>query len=79
MLAEHMVAIRYGPHKRVLNFKIHLAADVHGMPVRMLINAGPIADCSQAYKLIDGINAEYLLADKGYDSNSLIESLQQPE
>ncbi|MBD5646561.1 MAG: IS5 family transposase, partial [Desulfovibrio sp.] len=67
----------YGTHKRGLNSKIHLAVDAHGMPVRMFITAGPVADCSQACKLIEGIDAEYLLADKGYDSDGLVESLQQ--
>ena len=51
--------------------------DAHGMPVRMFITAGPVADCSQACRLIEGIDAESLLADKGYDSDALVESLQQ--
>ena len=47
------------------------------MPVRMFIAAGPVADCSQACKLIEGIDAQYLLADKEYDSNALLDSVQQ--
>ena len=47
------------------------------MPVRMFITAGPVADCSQACRLIEGIDAGYLLADKGYDSDALVASLQQ--
>ena len=43
----------------------------------MFITAGPVADCSQACRLIEGIDAESLLADKGYDSDVLVESLQQ--
>ena len=43
------------------------------MPVRMLITEGTTADCTQAEYLIEGINAEYLLADKGYDSDKIIE------
>ena len=42
------------------------------MPVRMLLTAGTVADCTQALALIDGIPAEYLLADKGYDTNSIV-------
>ena len=49
------------------------------MPVRMFITAGPVADCSQACRLIEGIDAEYLLADKGYDNDALVESLQQAD
>ena len=63
----------YGSHKRGLNTKIHLAVDAHGMPVRILITEGTRADCSQAEHLIEGIDAEYLLADKGYDGDKIIE------
>ena len=42
------------------------------MPVRMLVTADPTADCSQASTLIKGIDAQYLLADKGYDSDAII-------
>jgi len=46
--------------------------DAHGMPVRIVITDGTTADCTQASKLIDGITAEYLLADKGYDSDEIV-------
>ena len=42
------------------------------MPVRMLITEGTTADCAQASKLINGINAEPLIADKAYDTHTLI-------
>jgi len=42
------------------------------MPVRIIITDGTAADCTQASKLIDGITAEYLLADKGYDSDDIV-------
>jgi len=64
---------RYGAYKRGLNTKLHLAVDAHGMPVRVLITAGTTADCTQAGKLIEGLTAENLLADKGYDSDAIIE------
>ena len=44
------------------------------MPVRMFVTAGTVADCSQACRLVEGITAEYLLADKGYDSDALVET-----
>ena len=61
------------PHKRVLNTKLHLAVDAFGMPVRVIITHGTAADCTQASKLIEGIDAEYLIADKGYDTDAIIE------
>lgn len=53
-----------------------MAVDAHGMPVRILITDGTTADCTQAAKLIEGINAQHLLADKAYDTNALVEQCQ---
>ena len=61
-----------GQNKRGLNTKIHLAVDAHGMPVRVSVTAGTTADCTQAITLIEGFAAEYLLADRGYDTDALI-------
>lgn len=63
----------YGAYKRGLNTKLHLAVDAHGMPIRVLVTAGTVADCTQAGKLIEGLTAENLLADKGYDSDAIVE------
>ena len=43
------------------------------MPVRAIITQGTTADCKQAIPLIDGIDAENLLADRGYDADSIIQ------
>ena len=59
----------YCPHQRGLNSKLHLAVDSHGMPVRLAVTGGTVADCSLALPLIEGIEAECLLADKAYDTN----------
>ena len=63
---------RDGKDKRGLNSKIHLAVDAHGMPVRFFVTAGTTADCSQAAALIEGISAQYLLADRGYDADYVV-------
>ena len=65
---------RYGTHKRGLNTKLHLAVDAHGMPFRAFITPGPTADCTQAERLIEGFYAKYLLADRGYDSDAIVEA-----
>ncbi len=36
-----------------------------------------MADCTQAEQLIAGISADFLLADKGYDSNAILEQAKQ--
>ena len=64
---------RYGKNKRGLNTKIHLAVDAHGMPLRVIVTKGTSADCKHAISLIDGFEAEMLIADKGYDTNEIIE------
>lgn len=51
---------------------MHLAMDAHGMPVRAILTEGTTAACTQASALIEGLTAEYLLADKGYDTNDII-------
>jgi transposase len=47
--------------------------DANGNPVRVIITKGTVADCAQGIALIEGIEAEYLLADKGYDTNEIVE------
>lgn len=39
----------------------------------MVITEGSSADCKQAGKLIEGIDAEYLFADKAYDTDAILE------
>lgn len=46
------------------------------MPVRVIITDGPTADCTQAGQLIEGVDADYLLADRGYDSDAIIKQAQ---
>jgi len=43
------------------------------LPVRMIVTEGTSADCSKAGELIDGLLAAYLMADKAYDTNELLE------
>ena len=47
--------------------------DAHGNPVRMFVTAGTTADCTQVGKLVEGIDAAHLIADKGYDSDEILD------
>ena len=40
----------------------------------MFVTAGTVADCKYGEKLIEGIDAEVLLADRGYDTNAIIKA-----
>jgi transposase len=46
------------------------------MPLRALITQGTTADCTQAITLMDGFCAQYLLADRGYDTNEIFEQAE---
>jgi transposase len=41
----------------------------------MIVTHGNVADCTQAEALIEGLPADYLMADKAYDTNDLLEFL----
>ena len=52
---------------------MHLAVDAHSMPIRVLVAQGSTADCQQAVALTDGFTAQYLLADRGYDADEILD------
>ena len=48
------------------------------MPVRLSLTAGTVGACTQASDLIAGLAAEYLLADRAYDTDVIVaEALAQ--
>lgn len=51
---------------------MHLAVDSHGMPVRFLVTEGTAADCRFAAALTEGLDADFLLADRGYDTGGAL-------
>jgi transposase len=42
------------------------------MPVRVIVTAGSCADCKYGKDLIEGFEAEHLLADKAHDTDELL-------
>ena len=63
-------------HKRGLNTKIHLAVDARGVPVRCVVTDGVTADCSKADELIKNTGARGLIADRGYDSDKIVQNAE---
>src|SRR5947209_2911297 len=55
--------------------KIHIAVDALGNPLCLLLTAGQRHDSPQASALIEGFEPLVLIADKGYDSDPLVESV----
>lgn len=43
------------------------------MPIRFLITAGNQADCTQGIPLLEDLALQYVLADKGYDTDAIVE------
>ena len=43
----------------------------------MAITSGTVADCAQACDLIAGVDADYVMADKGYDSDELVKYIEE--
>jgi transposase len=62
-------------HKNSLKAKIHAAVDALGNPVRLVLTPGEASEYTQAEALIEGFEADYVLADKGYDSDTFIAAI----
>jgi len=52
-----------------------VAVDALGNPLRIILSAGQIADIEQAVALIKDQPAEFIVADKGYDSDAFVETI----
>jgi transposase len=59
-----------------LSTKIHLLADEAGLPVAFRITAGQAAEYAQAIRLLEGRQAEAVIADKGYDSSEIVAKIE---
>ncbi|MEO8342150.1 MAG: IS5 family transposase [Nitrospirota bacterium] len=61
------------PDKRGLNTQIPLAVAAHGLPLRVVVTQGTVADCTQPGRLMEGIAAVPLIADTGDDSDAIVD------
>nr|WP_254061756.1 IS5 family transposase [Granulicella sp. L60] len=58
-----------------LTTKIHLLADALGLPLSFVLTGGQTHDCTQAIALLGDRRPEAVLADKGYDTDSILSHL----
>jgi transposase len=65
-----------GKSRGGLSTKIHAAVDALGNPVRLLLTAGQVSEHTQAEALIAGFSADFVLADKGYDSDAFVAAIK---
>jgi transposase len=58
-----------------MSTKIHALVDALGNPLRFILTPGQVNDITQAEKLIAELPADHVLADKGYGSKALRETI----
>ena len=57
--------------------KIHMAVDGYGLPIDFNITGGEVHDCKVAPEFLSQLpHAQYIIADKGYDSEALREQIR---
>ena len=54
-----------------------MLCDALGLPVKFILTPGESSDFAQAIPLLHGENPDYVIADKGYDSDEIIEFIEQ--
>jgi transposase len=60
-----------------MNTKLHAVTDARGRPIRFFMTAGQVSDYAGAAALLSSLpEADWLLADRGYDADWYREALQ---
>jgi transposase len=62
-----------------LTTKIHMVCDTLGRPLRFMLTAGQRHDNLTAKALLEGFQADAVLADKAYDNNELRQTIAEME
>ncbi len=65
-----------GRSKGGFTTKIHVVVDALGQALRFSLTPGQRHDITQASALLEGFENANIIADKGYDSNALIDQIQ---
>jgi transposase len=65
-----------GRSKGGFTTKVHALVDALGNPLKFILTSGQRHDITQADSLVRDLENTMLLADKGYDSNALVEQLE---
>ncbi|MDP7620292.1 MAG: IS5 family transposase, partial [Dehalococcoidia bacterium] len=54
-----------------------LTVDKNGRPLRMILTGGQRHDVPQAPALLEGMKPAYVIADKGYDSRTILDLIRE--
>ena len=60
-----------------MSTKIHAAGDALGNPVRLIGSPGQRNDIAFAHELVEGLVADVIIADKGYDADHLCDRIAE--
>lgn len=60
-----------------MSTKIHITVEALGLPVRLIGSPGQRNDIAFAHDLIDGLDADIVIADKGYDADHLVDEITE--
>ncbi|AYM84835.1 transposase [Agrobacterium tumefaciens str. Kerr 14] len=60
-----------------MSTKIHAATEALGLPIRLIGTPGQRNDIALAHDLVEGIEADAMLADKGYDADHFVERIAE--
>ncbi len=54
-----------------------MTTDALGRPVRFLLTAGQTNDAKEAERLLEGVQTGYVIADKGYDTERVLQKVKE--
>ena len=57
--------------------KLHMLCNRIGMPIKFTVTEGQSSDFTQAIPLLNGQNPDYVIADRGYDSDKIVQYIHQ--
>ena len=60
-----------------MSTKIHVAVDAQGQPVELRLGPGQEADVTRGEELLASHEPKFVIADKGYDSDKLVEAIAE--
>jgi transposase len=52
-----------------------MCVDALGRPLRFILTGGQRNDCTKGLELIEGFRPSHVLADKGYDSQEILDAI----
>jgi putative transposase len=67
---------KFGKSRGGFSTKVHASTDALGCPTRFILTGGNESDYRQAIPLMEDQCADFVLADKGYDSQSIIDAIE---